>query len=180
MTLFAGNLKPQRLELKKGMVKKNSRLQVLPALLVMICCASFVVPAAAQHFEQVKGTLFGVSAGRNEVFGYDIHSNVYRYHPTTASFAKIAKTSFFQLAVGGGTLSQLDEVWGIQGNLNLYQFNYTTKVFDQVASNSIQQIAVGEGTQDNCHPYEVWGVNPSQQIYRYNYCTVRSSAAQRE
>jgi hypothetical protein len=96
-------------------------------LLVLVCWFSLIVPASAQHFQQVKGTLFGVSAGRNEVFGFDIHSNVYRYHATTGSFAKIANVKFFQLAVGGGTLSQLDEVWGIEGNLNGYRFNYSTK-----------------------------------------------------
>ena len=154
------------------MSRKNVYRSVL---LVLISWASLVVPASAQEFKQVKGTLFGISAGRNEVFAFDIHTNVYRYHAvtgTTGSFAKVANVKFFQIAVGGGTLSQFDEVWGIEQNLNLYRFNYSTKVFDQIPSNSIEQIAVGEGTQDSCHPYEVWGVNPSGQIYRYNYCTV--------
>ena len=156
--------------MKKSMVMKNPKLQVQPAypivLLVLVCWASLVVPASAQHFQQVKGALAGVSAGRNEVFGFDVHANVWRYHATTDSFSKIANASLFQLAVGGGTLSQLDEVWGIEGNLNVYRFNYSTKVFDQIPGAVLEQIAVGEGTQDSCHPYEVWGVNASDQIFR--------------
>jgi hypothetical protein len=150
-----------------SMSRKNVSWSVL---LVLICSTLLAVSATAQHFQQVKGTLTFVAAGRNEIFGYDTHAAVWRYHPTTKSFGKIAGASLFQLAVGGGTVSQLDEVWGIDVSLNVYRFNYSTKTFNQIPGAALSQIAVGEGTQDNCHPYEVWGAN-SAVIYRYNYCT---------
>jgi Tectonin domain len=131
--------------------------------------ASLVVPASAQHFVQVKGTVETISAGRNEVFGIDHSQHVWRYHATTKSFAKIAKPLLSQVAVGGGTLSQLDEVWGLNSTGSIYRFNYTTKAFAQVPG-TLTQITVGLGITDNCHPYEVWGLNSSV-IYRFNYCT---------
>jgi len=149
------------------MSRKNVSWSVL---LVLICSTLLAVSATAQHFQQVKGALTFVAAGRNEIFGYDTHAAVWRYHPTTKSFGKIAGASLFQLAVGGGTVSQPDEVWGIDVSLNVYRFNYSTKTFDQIPGAAFSQIAVGEGAQDNCHPYEVWGLN-STVISRYNYCT---------
>ncbi len=138
-------------------------------LLVLICLASLVVPGSAQQFVQVKGTLDSVSAGRNEVFGVDTSQHVWRYHATTKSFAKIAKPLLSQVAVGGGTLNQLDEVWGLNATGSIYRFNYTTKAFAQVPG-VLTQITVGIGITDGCHPYEVLGLNSSI-IYRYNYCT---------
>jgi hypothetical protein len=148
------------------MSRKNTCWSVL---LVLVCCAGFVIPASAQQFIQVKGTLDTVSAGRNEVFGIDTSHRVWRYHAATKSFGKIAKAALSQVAVGGGTVSQLDEVWGLDSNGNIYRFNYTSKTFSQIPG-TLSQITVGIGIWDNCHPYEVWGL-ASSIIYRYNYCT---------
>jgi len=49
------------------MSRKNVSWSVL---LIPICWVWLAAPASAQHFQQVKGTLAGVSAGRNEVFGF--------------------------------------------------------------------------------------------------------------
>ena len=82
------------------------------ALLVLICSALLVLSASAQHFQQVKGTLVSVAAGRNEVFGIGPTGLPWRYNASKQSFEKVAgATSLVQIAVGGGTLSQLDEVW---------------------------------------------------------------------
>ena len=78
---------------------------------LLACCAALVLPAAAQHFKQVTGTLTQVAAGRNEVFGIGTAHQVYRYNPATKAFVQIPGT-LAQVAVGGGTLSQTDEVWG--------------------------------------------------------------------
>jgi hypothetical protein len=139
-------------------------------LLILVCWALLAVPASAQHFEQVTGALTNVAAGRNEVFGIDSKSAVWRYNASTKSFHKIANAKLGQLVVGGGTLSQLDEVWGIDESLNIYRFNYSSKAFDQIPG-TLSQITVGPGYEDNCHPYEVWGVNSAQSIYRYDYCS---------
>src|SRR5580658_4815419 len=152
------------------MSRKNVSCSVL---LVLVCWASLVVPASAQHFQQVKGTLASVSAGRNEVFGLDAVSGVWRFNAKTSAFAKIKKASLVQVAVGGGTLSQLDEVWGLDAISGIHRFNYISKTFDQiggVAGVALQQIAVGPGNQDNCHPYEVWCV-ASVGVFRFDYCT---------
>src|SRR5580698_5969623 len=92
-------------------------------LLVLVCWAALVVPASAQHFQIVKGTLAGVSAGRNEIFGFDSNAAVWRFNLKTNAFSKIKQASLFQVSVGGGTLSQLDEVWGIAPSLDLFRFN---------------------------------------------------------
>jgi hypothetical protein len=139
-------------------------------LLVLVCWAAFVVPASAQHFQQITGTLASVSAGRNEVFGVDSHAVVWRLNATKNAFTKVKKASLVQIAVGGGTLSQLDEVWGLNAKTEIFRFDYTSKTFVQITGELIQ-IAVGPGNQDDCHPYEVWGVNPNDSIFRYNYCT---------
>ncbi len=153
------------------MSRRKVFCSTLLAVAVLACCAGLVVPASAQQFIQVKGTLTGVSAGRNEIFGVDSKSAVWRYHPTTKSFGKIAKASLLNVVVGGGTASQLDEIWGLApNNGNVYRFNYTTKAFDSLGT-SLAQIVVGVGYDDNCHPYEVWGLNSVGNVFRYNYCT---------
>ena len=139
-------------------------------LLVLICWAALVVTASAQQFQQVKGTLVSISAGRNEAFGFDIKGAVWRFHPTTNSFGKVAHATLVNIAVGGGTAAQLDEVWGINASGDVYRFNYTTKAFAQVPAN-LSQIAVGPGYQDDCHPYEVWGINSADAIFRFNFCS---------
>jgi hypothetical protein len=140
--------------------------------LILICGALFGVPASAQHFEQVTaaGPLVSVAAGRNEVFGLESGAGaIWRYDASTKAFNRVAGT-LQQVAVGGGTLSQLDAVWGIDGGA-VYQFNFTTDVFDKVSAPALTQIVVGEGVEDNCHPYEVWGLVAGSSIYRYDYCT---------
>lgn len=152
---------------RKGFSRVFVSKTVLP---ILVCWALLAVPASAQHFEQVKGALTSVAAGRNEVFGIDSKSAVWRYNASTKSFHKIANAKLGQVVVGGGTLSQLDEVWGLDESLNIYRFNYSSKAFDQIPG-VLSQITVGPGYEDNCHPYEVWGVNSAQSIYRYDYCT---------
>ncbi len=137
-------------------------------LSVLAGCTSLIVPASAQHFKQVKGSLTSVSAGRNEVFGIDVDANVWRYSASSKSFSKIPKVSLTHIAVGGGTLSQNDEVWGFNANF-VYRFNYSKKEFVQIPG-ILTQMTVGVGNQDDCHPYEVWGVNSGDEIFRFNYC----------
>jgi hypothetical protein len=129
------------------------------------------LPASAQHFERVKGTLASVSAGRNEAFGVDTHGKVWRYHAASKSFGKTSGVLLDQVAVGGGTLSQLDEVWGIDGSRNVYRFNYTTKAFDQIPGVTFRQIVVGVGNEDQCHQYEVWAITTSDEVFRFDYCS---------
>ncbi|MGA2188223.1 MAG: tectonin domain-containing protein [Steroidobacteraceae bacterium] len=148
-----------------------SRRNVWSVLLILIGWASLAVPASAQHFQQVNGTLTSVSAGRNEVFGFDTHARVWRLNPKTNSFDKIKNVLLDDIAVGGGTVYQLDEVWGIDASLNVYRFNYTTKAFDQIPGAALSQITVGLGNEDQCHPYEVWGVSAIQEVFRYDYCS---------
>jgi hypothetical protein len=152
------------------MSRKNALWKVV---LILMPWTSLVVPASAQHFEQVTvkggGTLAHVAAGRNEVFGLESSGAIWRYNSSTTSFDRI-KGSLQQIAVGGGTRWQLDQIWGITRG-EVYQFNYTTKVFDHISAPAISQIAVGEGVEDSCHPYEVWGVVAGSSINRYNYCS---------
>src|SRR5277367_6427426 len=101
-------------------------------LVVLVCWAALVVPASAQHFQQITGTLASVSAGRNEVFGVDSHAVVWRLNPAKNAFAKVKKASLVEIAVGGGTLSQLDEVWGLNAKTEVFRFDYTSKTFAQI------------------------------------------------
>jgi hypothetical protein len=140
--------------------------------LVLVSGALFAIPASAQHFEQVKGTLKSVAAGRNEVFGIDAKGLPWRYRAGREAFTKVSgATSLVQIAVGGGTVSQLDEVWALATGGALYHFNFSTGAFDKVSAPEFSQIAVGEGVEDNCHPYEVWGVVDGSSINRYSYCS---------
>ncbi|HEY1657615.1 MAG TPA: tectonin domain-containing protein [Candidatus Sulfotelmatobacter sp.] len=138
--------------------------------LTLICCAILTLPASAQHFQQVKGTLTQIAAGRNEVFGVDAASNIWRYNSTQKGFVSI-QGLLVQVAVGGGTVSQTDDVWGVNGTGRVFRFNYNTKLFVSTGKTTLTSITVGVGTQDKCHPYEVWGIYaPSQFAYRYDYC----------
>jgi hypothetical protein len=157
----------QLLNKKEGLMACNRLLSTL--YLLLACCAALVVPAAAQHFKQVTGTLTQVAAGRNEVFGIGTANQVYRYNAGTKAFVRIAG-SLAQVAVGGGTLSQKDEVWGVNTSGQIYHFNFGTKTFNRVTG-SLAHIVVGEGKFDNCHSYEVWGIDASDNIFSYNYCT---------
>jgi hypothetical protein len=151
------------------MSRKNTTCSIL---LILFCSALLVVSASAQHFEQVKGSLFNVAAGRNEVFGIGTGGLAWRFNAATRSFDKVAGSTFFiQMAVGGGTLSQLDEVWGVSDGGGIYRFNFSTKVFDKITGVDFVQVSVGEGDQDKCHPYEVWGLQGNNSLYRYDYCT---------
>ena len=109
-----------------------SRKTAWVVLLFLVSCAGLIIPASAQHFQQVKGVAASISAGRNEVFGVDVHAGVWRYRPATQSFGKIANAALVTVAVGGGSADQLDEVWGLGSTGSVYQFNYTTKAFYQV------------------------------------------------
>jgi hypothetical protein len=141
-------------------------------LLILVCAAVFVIPASAQHFQQIKGTFVSVAAGRNEVFAIDTKGLAWRFNATSQTFAKVkGTTAFTQIAIGGGTVMQLDDVWGVTGLGLVFRFNYTTKTFVQIPDINLEQITVGEGVEDNCHPYEVWGVqNSTANAYRYDYC----------
>src|SRR5580698_9565845 len=132
-------------------------------LMVLVCLAALVAPASAQHFQQIKGTLSTVSAGRNEVFGLDSQSAVWRLSLATKSFVQIPSASLVDIAVGGGTLAQRDEVWGVNATGGIYRFNYSTGNFNKT-SGVLTQITVGVGSQDSCHPYEVWGVNSAGSV----------------
>ena len=136
--------------------------------LTLVCLTAAVVPASAQHFQQITGTpLSQIAAGRKEVWGL-YNSRVYRFNPGTKTFGQIPG-SLSQIAVGGGTLMQPDEVWGLDASGLVYRFNVSTDAFDGYPY-AFSTIAVGGGYKDNCHPYEVWGINGSY-VYRYNYCT---------
>jgi hypothetical protein len=175
-----------------------SRTNVCFALcLLLLICSTAVVPAAAQHFQQMNGSLSQIAAGRNEVWGLNSSGEIYRFNAKTKKFAQIkiagmsGKSSLLsQIAVGGGSLLQSDEVWGvgpiIDGQGAVYRFNYSTNAFDCLSQGfgcvAMEQIAVGEGDEDafdggsdGCHPYEVWGIvfseGTSNGTWRYNYCT---------
>ena len=150
--------------------------------LSLICLTAAVVPASAQHFEQIPSiTLSEVAAGRNEVWGLQFPGGrIWRYNPTSQRFAPVAG-SLSQIAVGGGSLLQPDQVWGVNG-AGVFSFDLSTNAYTQHnpsgAPTYFNQIAVGEGNSDplHCHPYEVWGLASSVPAssglpYRYNFCT---------
>jgi hypothetical protein len=137
----------------------------------ILCWAATVAPASAQHFKRIPGSLAQVAAGRNEVWGLDASSQVYRFNSGTTTFAKIPGTlKLTQIAVGGGTALQTDQVWGVDATGKVYKFNFKTNTFAHIPG-TLAQIVVGEGDHDKCHPYEVWGLNAAELIYRYNSCT---------
>lgn len=138
-------------------------------VLVLICGVALVVPASAQHFQHVTGSLTQVAAGRAEIWGLSAHLP-YRFNPATKAFARVSTpTGFTQIAVGGGTPLQSDQVWALDGTGHTFQFNFGTKTFVNVPG-VLSQIVVGEGDQDKCHPYEVWGIAPDSTVWRYNNC----------
>jgi hypothetical protein len=153
-------------------IPMSRRTAFCTLLLLLVCWASLVVPASAQHFQQVDGPRLAIAAGRSEVFGVDDSNAAWRYHASSNSFKKIAGALLDRIAVGGGTDSQLDEVWGIGVSNQVLRFNYSTNTFDQIPGN-LSQITVGVGYEDQCHPYEVWGINNGQQVFRYDYCSGR-------
>jgi hypothetical protein len=170
-----------------------SRSNVRFALcLLLICSTAAVVPAAAQHFQQMTGSLTQIAAGRAEVWGLD-GSQPYRFNSSTKTFVKISDKISGQLthiAVGGGSLLEPDQVWGINAGAEVYQYNFSTKAFVYVTGgieckfcldDSFSQLVVGEGDEDalaggsdGCHPYEVWALQSNFAFqgrpYRYNYC----------
>jgi len=158
------------------------------ALCLMLICWTAVIPASAQHFRQIPGTVDYVFAGRAEVWGvqcteaFCITSKVYRFNSSTKKFAEIPGAPNIQnIAVGGGTVLQPDEVWGLDNDTNdVYRFNFSKNAFVKVPGISLFQITVGEGYEDKCHPYEVWGNwGPNvavPAVYRYNYCTSKFDA----
>ena len=150
------------------MSRKNICLSVV---LTLICGVALVVPASAQHFKRITGTLDQVAAGRAEVWGINASREIYRFNSSTKTFTHTAGwPALTQIAVGGGTSVQADDVWGVNAGGTIYRFNLSTKTFSAVTG-VLSQIVVGEGVEDNCHPYEVWGINPLSHVYRYNYCT---------
>jgi len=159
-----------------------SRTNVRFALcLTLICSIAAAVPASAQHFQQMNGSLTQIAAGRNEVWGLN-GSEVYRFNATTQMFSEIkikAYGAVTQIAVGSGTLLQKDEVWAVSFGGAAYRYDFSTNKFvlengpcTYACSPALVQIAVGPGYEDNCHPYEVWG-NGNGFPFRYNYCTTQ-------
>jgi hypothetical protein len=134
---------------------------------MLICWTAVVIPASAQHFKQIDGSLTQIAVGRAEAWGLN-GSEIYRFDSSTQKFNQISG-SLAQIAVGGGLLLQPDEVWGVNASGSVYRFNFSKNAFDKV-SGDLKQIAVSEGDDDNCHPYEVWGIDPDGNVWRYNYC----------
>jgi hypothetical protein len=170
-----------------------SRTNVRFALrLLLICSTAAVVPASAQHFEQIDSEgpqLSYVAAGRSEVWGLHFPGGeIYRLNPSTKKFLKV-NGSLSQVAAGGGSLLEPDVVWGVNG-AGVFSFSCTNASgkscsytpHNPPGSTYFFQIAVGEGDEDasaggsdGCHPYEVWGLAASAPgssglPYRYNYC----------
>lgn len=155
---------------------RNIRLMTL----LMVCgWAATTVPARAQHFEQISGSLTQIAAGRAEVWGLN-GSEVFRFDASTKTFNHISG-SLVQIAVGGGSLLQRDQVWGVNAAGTVYRFNFSTNAFTRMPGN-LKQIAVGKGNADtinpdNCHAYEVWGIGPGPNgdgegnVWRYNFCS---------
>jgi hypothetical protein len=142
--------------------------------LMLICWAAAVVPATAQHFKQIDGSLTQIAVGRAEVWGLN-GSEVYRFDSSTEKFNKMSG-SLAQIAVGGGSILQRDEVWGVSASGSVYQFSYSKNKLVKIKGD-LKQIAVGEGDYDNCHPYEVWGIDPTGNVWRYNYCNSQFETA---
>jgi hypothetical protein len=159
-----------------------SRTNVRFALCLLLICSAALVPASAQHFQQMNGSLTQIAAGRNEVWGLN-GSTIYRFHPGTKKFVEVAG-AITQIAVGGGTLLQPDQVWGTDGQ-DVWQFNLSTngRTLKTPGVNIFfNEVAVGEGDEDasaggsdGCHPYEIWALASTFPAspglpYRYNYC----------
>src|SRR5208283_5092184 len=86
---FAPNLR-----LRLGASRKEdpmSRTNVCFALCLylLICSTAAVVPAAAQHFQQMNGSLSQIAAGRNEAWGLNSSGEIYRFNAKTRKFAQI-------------------------------------------------------------------------------------------
>jgi hypothetical protein len=153
---------------------RNIRLMTF----LMLCgWAATSVPARAQHFEQIPGSLTQIAAGRSEVWGLN-GSEVFRFDASSKKFNQISG-SLVQIAVGGGSLLQRDQVWGVNAAGTVYRFDFSKNAFARMAG-SLNQIAVGKGNADsinpdNCHAYEVWGIGPSPNLggglFRYNFCS---------
>jgi hypothetical protein len=64
--------------------------------LALICSTAAVVPASAQHFELIKGSLIQIAAGSNEVW---VLSEVYpyRFNANTQEFTKIKGAQLIQM-----------------------------------------------------------------------------------
>ena len=147
--------------------------------LLLICSTVAVVPASAQHFQLMKGSLTQIAAGRNQVWGLN-GGKIYRFHSATKKFVQVSPGFVLaQIAVGGGSLLQPDEVWATDSE-DLWRFNLSTNTWTLETANStdfFNVVAVGEGDEDDsgCHPYEVWALastfpaNPGLP-YRFNYC----------
>ena len=147
----------------------SRRSVCLSGFLLLICWAAVAVPASAQHFQRITGSLTQVAVGRTEVWGLNASNQTYRFNLSTKQFVRIPQ-SLTQITVGGGTLLQADEVWGVNASGQVYRFNFSSKTLVQVPG-VLSQIVVGEGDGDSCHPYEVWGINPNLLVYRYDYCS---------
>jgi Tectonin domain len=161
-----------------------SRTNFRFAVCLMLICwtAAAVVPASAQTFLQIPGSLSYIAAGRNEVWGLQFPGGlIWRFNPSTQSFYRVSG-SLSQVAVGGGTLLQPDQVWGVNG-AGVFSFDLNNNAYTQHnppgSTTYFSQIAVGKGAAldfTGCHPYEVWGLAASVPAssglpYRYNYCT---------
>jgi hypothetical protein len=146
-----------------------SRINVrfVTCLMLLICWTAVTIPAFAQHFKQIDGSLTQIAVGRAEVWGLN-GSEIYRFDSSTEKFNKISG-SLTQIAVGGGSLFLNDEVWGVNASGEVFNFNFSKNKFVTVPG-TLKQIAVGEGDEDNCHFHEVWGVDPGGNFWRYNYC----------
>ena len=152
--------------------------------LMLICWTAAVVPASAQHFQQMSGSLSQIAAGHSEVWGLKFPGGqIYRFSPSTQSFNQVPG-SLSQIAVGGGTLLVSDQVWGVNG-AGVFSFNLGTNAYTQRnppgAATFFNHIAVGKGgvwEAEGCYPYEVWGLASSVPAssglpYRYNWCEGR-------
>ena len=95
----------------------NRRVLLLAAS--VSCGAAVIVPASAQQFSQVTGTLTKVAAGRAEVWGVNSSQQVFRFTANGSNFVQVAG-KLTQIAVGGGNLLQTDAVWGLNAGSEIF------------------------------------------------------------
>src|SRR5262245_47466052 len=90
---------------------------------LLVCLAIHVVPASAQFFERIPGSLVQVAAGTYEVWGINAAQQIYRFNRNTQLFEQIPG-GLVQISVGGGQFGGPgDSVWGINAAQQIYWFN---------------------------------------------------------
>src|SRR6516162_2971111 len=133
----------------------DHRARTILGAVLMFCTTLPTVPARAQTFADVSGSLKQISASSDGTVVYGVNSSNQVWSLSGSTWTKLAGISLSQVSVGSASA-----VWGVDPTGAVYHFNPATNSFQKMPGTLTEISAGSDGT--------VVGVDSSGNIQKWN------------